>query len=482
MTVDFLAALPEIVILTAGSLILLVDLWLPENRRHVSFWLTQFALLIAACVTVRGVHDEIVHAFHGVMVADMVADVLRLFSFVALSLVLFYSRTYLAARGLFRGETFVLMLFALLGMQVLITANNFLTLYLGLELMSLSLYALVALQRDEAAPSEAAMKYFVLGALASGILLYGMSMIYGATGTLQIDLVAQALAVNTDNRALLIFGLVFMVSAIAFKLGAVPYHMWVPDVYQGAPTAITLLIGTVPEFAAFAMMLRLLAGALGAPEMQIQWQGMLAILALLSVTLGHVVAIAQSNLKRMLAYSTIANMGYVLMGFLGADASGYTAAMFYMLAYVLTSLVSFGMILLLSRAGFEADRIDDLKGRNQRSPWWAFIMLLAMFSLAGMPPTIGFYGKLLVLQAAIKAGFVWLAVVGVLAALVGAFYYLRIVKLMYFDEPVDRSPIEARGDARWLLSGNGLALLLFGILPQLPMGLCYVALVQSRYF
>ena len=482
MTVDFLSVLPEIVILTAGSLILLVDLWLPENRRHVSFWLTQFALLIAACVTVRGVHDEIVHAFHGVMVADMVADVLRLFSFVALSLVLFYSRTYLAARGLFRGETFVLMLFALLGMQVLITANNFLTLYLGLELMSLSLYALVALQRDEAAPSEAAMKYFVLGALASGILLYGMSMIYGATGTLQIDLVAQALAVNTDNRALLIFGLVFMVSAIAFKLGAVPYHMWVPDVYQGAPTAITLLIGTVPEFAAFAMMLRLLAGALGAPEMQIQWQGMLAILALLSVTLGHVVAIAQTNLKRMLAYSTIANMGYVLMGFLGADASGYTAAMFYMLAYVLTSLVSFGMILLLSRAGFEADRIDDLKGLNQRSPWWAFIMLLAMFSLAGMPPTIGFYGKLLVLQAAVKAGFVWLAVIGVLAALVGAFYYLRIVKLMYFDEPVDRSPIEARGDVRWLLSGNGLALLLFGILPQLPMGLCYVALVQSRYF
>jgi NADH-quinone oxidoreductase subunit N len=482
MTVDFLSVLPEIVILTAGSLILLVDLWLPENRRHVSFWLTQFALLIAACVTVRGVHDEIVHAFHGVMVADMVADVLRLFSFVALSLVLFYSRSYLAARGLFRGETFVLMLFALLGMQVLITANNFLTLYLGLELMSLSLYALVALQRDEPAPSEAAMKYFVLGALASGILLYGMSMIYGAAGTLQIDLVAQALAVNTDNRALLIFGLVFVVSAIAFKLGAVPYHMWVPDVYQGAPTAITLLIGTVPEFAAFAMMLRLLAGALGAPEMQIQWQGMLAILALLSVTLGHVVAIAQSNLKRMLAYSTIANMGYVLMGFLGADASGYTAAMFYMLAYVLTSLVSFGMILLLSRAGFESDRIDDLKGLNQKSPWWAFIMLLAMFSLAGLPPTVGFYGKLLVLQAAIKAGFVWLAVVGALAALVGAFYYLRIVKLMYFDEPIDRAPIEARGDTRWLLSGNGLALLLFGILPQLPMGLCYVALVQSRYF
>ena len=482
MTANFQSALPEIVVLTAASLILLIDLWLPEGKRHVSYWLTQFTLLVAACVTIRTLHSEIVRAFHDVIVADMAADMLRLFSFVSLSLVLFYSRTYLTLRGLFRGETFVLMLFALLGMQVLITANHFLTLYLGLELMSLSLYALVAMQRDEEAPAEAAMKYFVLGALASGFLLYGMSMIYGATGSLEIDKVSAAVLGNGENKVLLIFGLVFVVSAIAFKLGAVPYHMWVPDVYQGAPTPITLLIGTVPEFAAFAMLLRLLAGALGAPEMQIQWQGMLAILALLSVTLGHVVAIAQTNLKRMLAYSTIANMGYVLMGFLGADVAGYTAAMFYILAYVMTSLVSFGMILLLSRAGFEADRIDDLKGLNQRSPWWAFIMLLAMFSLAGMPPTIGFYGKLLVLQSAVKAGYLWLAVVGVLAALVGAFYYLRIVKLMYFDEPVDRSPIEARGDTRWLLSGNGLALLLFGILPQLPMGLCFVALVQSRYF
>ncbi|HQR10738.1 MAG TPA: NADH-quinone oxidoreductase subunit NuoN [Casimicrobiaceae bacterium] len=482
VAVNFIPVLPEIVILTSASLILLIDLWLPDDRRHISYWLTQLALLIAACVTLRGLHDEIARAFHDVVIADMAADVLRMLSFAALSLVLFYSRTYLAARGLFRGETFVLMLFALLGMQVLITANNFLTLYLGLELMSLALYALVALQRDRAAPAEAAMKYFVLGALASGILLYGMSMIYGATGSLQIDLVAQALSAGGGNHALLVFGLVFVVSAMAFKLGAVPYHMWVPDVYQGAPTAITLLIGTVPEFAAFAMLLRLLAGALGSSELVMQWQGMLAILALLSVTLGHVVAIAQSNLKRMLAYSTIANMGYVLMGFLGADANGYTAAMFYILAYVMTSLVSFGMILLLSREGFEADRIDDLKGLNQRSPWWAFVMLLAMFSLAGLPPTIGFYGKLMVLQSAVKAGYLWLAVVGVLAALVGAFYYLRIVKLMYFDDPVDTSPIVARGDTRWLLSGNALALLLFGILPQIPIGICYVALVQSRYF
>ncbi len=413
----------------------------------------------------------------------MVADVLRLFSFVALSLVLFYSRTYLALRGLFRGETFVLMLFALLGMQVLITANHFLTLYLGLELMSLSLYALVALQRDEAAPSEAAMKYFVLGALASGILLYGMSMIYGATGTLQIDLVAHSLAGAGDNRVLLIFGLVFVVSAIAFKLGAVPYHMWVPDVYQGAPTAITLLIGTVPEFAAFAMLLRLLAGALGAPEMQIQWQGMLAILALLSVTLGHVVAIAQTNLKRMLAYSTIANMGYVLMGFLGADVSGYTAAMFYILAYVMTSLVSFGMILLLVARG--------LRGRPDRRSQGTqpALSVVGVRHAAGDVLAGGHAPDDRLLRQAAGA-----AVRGQGRATSGSpssacwrRWSGRSTTCASSSSctstmPVDRSPIEARGDTRWLLSGNGLALLLFGILPQLPMGLCFVALVQSRYF
>ena len=480
MTVNVLPVLPEIVVLAGASIILLADLFLPDARRHVSYWLAQFTLLLAALVTMQTMNTSVVRAMHNMVVDDLVADYLRLASFVAVSLVLFYSRSYLALRGLFRGEMFVLILFALLGMQVLITANSFLTLYLGLELMSLSLYALVAMQRDERAPAEAAMKYFVLGALASGFLLYGMSMIYGATGTLEIDRVAQAVLADTGNRVLLVFGLVFVVSAIAFKLGAVPYHMWVPDVYQGAPTPITLLIGTAPEFAAFAMILRLLAGALAGAE--VDWQGMLVVLSVLSVTLGHVVAIAQTNLKRMLAYSTIANMGYVLMGFLAADVTGYSAAMFYMVAYVLTSLASFGMILLLSRKGFESDQIDDLKGLNARSPWWAFVMLLVMFSLAGMPPTIGFYAKLLVLQAAMKAGFVWLAIVGVLAALVGAFYYLRIVKLMYFDEPMDRSPIEARGDTRMLLSANGLALLFFGVLPQPLMGLCAVALVQSQFY
>ncbi|MFO1412633.1 MAG: NADH-quinone oxidoreductase subunit NuoN [Burkholderiales bacterium] len=480
MTVAISPVLPEIVVLTGACVILLADLFLADERRHVSYWLTQFTLLIAACITFRNVNIDVTHAMHNLVVADLVADVLRFFSFLAVSLVLFYSRTYLVLRGLFRGETFVLILFALLGMQVLITANSFLTLYLGLELMSLSLYALVAVQRDEKAPAEAAMKYFVLGALASGFLLYGMSMVYGATGTLEIDKVTAVVLGGGANRGLLLFGLVFMVSAIAFKLGAVPYHMWVPDVYQGAPTAITLLIGTAPEFAAFAMMLRLLGGAMAGTE--IDWQSMLVVLTVLSVTLGHIIAIAQTNLKRMLAYSTIANMGYVLMGFLAADVTGYSAAMFYMVSYVLTSLASFGMILLLSRKGFEADQLSDLRGLNARSPWWAFVMLLVMFSLAGMPPTVGFYAKLLVLQAAIKAGFVWLAVVGVLAALIGAFYYLRIVKIMYFDEPADSAPIEARGDTRVLLSANGLALLLFGILPQPLMGLCAVALVQSQYY
>jgi len=292
--------------------------------------------------------------------------------------------------------------------------------------------------------------------------------------------VAQVVLGGNANNVLLIFGVVFVVSAIAFKLGAVPYHMWVPDVYQGAPTAMTLFIGTAPEFAAYAMMLRLLAAALVGVE--VDWQGMLVVLSVLSVSLGHIVAIAQTNIKRMLAYSTIANMGYVLMGFLAADVVGFSAAMFYMAAYVLTSLASFGIVLLLSRQGFEADRLDDLKGLNARSPWWAFMMLLAMFSLAGLPPTIGFYAKLLVLQAAINAGYVWLAVIGVLAALIGAFYYLRIVKLMYFDEPTDRAPIDARWDNRMLLSANGVALLFFGILPQPLIGLCVVALSESHLF
>ena len=475
---DFIAVLPEIVLAASACAILIADLFISDAHRQVSYWLTQFGLLATAGLALQLFHDGApLHALGGMFVADQLASVLKIFSCVAVSLMLFYSRSYLMARGLFRGETFVLALTSLLGMLVMISANSFVSLYLGLELMSLSLYAMVALQRDSERAIEAAMKYFVLGALASGLLLYGMSMIYGATGTLDIGGAAEAMVHGHPNRTILLFGLVFVVSAIAFKLGAVPYHMWVPDVYDGAPTAVTMFIGTAPEFAAFAFAMRLLVGTMSA--FTVEWQGMLLVLSLLSMILGNVVAVAQTSIKRMLAYSTIANMGFMLMGLLAANNDGYSAAMFYIVTYVLTALVAFGIVLLLSRQGFEADQLDDFKGLNQRSPWYAFMMLLTMFSLAGVPPTIGFYAKFSVIWAAVDIGLVWLAVIAVLASLVGAFYYLRIVKLMYFDDAVDRERIEARADTRFLLSVNGLALLLLGIFPQKLMGWCALALTHS---
>ena len=474
---DFLPALPEMALLVAACVVLLVDLVLPETRRHWSYWLTQLGVLLTAWLTMAVFHQAPEQTFGHTFIADAMADVLQFLSCVTVALVLAYSRSYLTERGLFRGETFTLMMFALLGMMVMISAASFLTLYLGLELMSLSLYAMIALQRDSRVAVEAAMKYFVLGALASGLLLYGMSMIYGATGTLDIARVATTVFGGGVSKTLLAFGLVFVVSAIAFKLGAVPYHMWLPDVYQGAPTAMTLFVGSAPKLAAFAFMTRLLVGALA--TMAFDWQGMLLILSLLSMIAGNLIAIAQTNIKRMLAYSTIANIGYMLMGFLAADINGYSAAMFYVITYVLTTLVSFGMVMLLSRAGFEAEQLDDFKGLNQRSPWYAFLMLLTMFSLAGVPPTVGFYAKFAVIEAAVDVGLVWLAVVAVLAALVGAYYYLRVVKLMYFDDPVDSAPLESRRDTRVLLSLNGLALLLLGIFPQWLLGMCVVALTRS---
>jgi len=476
-TLNLVPVLPEIALLCGACAILLADLFLEDARRHLSFWATHAVLAVAAWLALATMQVRPATAFSGMVVDDMLSGTLKFMACVTVSLMLFYSRGYCAARGLFRGESFVLTLFALLGMMVMIAAGSFVTLYLGLELLALSLYAMVAMYRTSNAASEAAMKYFVLGALASGMLLYGMSMVYGATGSLGIAEVATALAAGGGNRTILLFGLVFVVSGVAFKLGAVPYHMWVPDVYDGAPTAVTLLIGTAPKLAAFVFMLRLLGVALG--SLWFDWQGMLIVLAVMSMVLGNVVAIAQTNIKRMLAYSSIENMGFMLMGFLAANPTGYSAAMFYAVTYVLTSLASFGMIMLLSREGFEADRLEDFRGLNQRSPWWAFVMLLVMFSLAGVPPTVGFYAKFTVIQAAVDAGFVWLAVVAVMASLVGAFYYLRVVKLMYFDDATDTAPIEARADSRALLSVNGLALLLFGMLPQPLLGVCVVALANS---
>jgi NADH-quinone oxidoreductase subunit N len=350
-------------------------------------------------------------------------------------------------------------------------------LYVGLELLSLCLYTLVALDRDNPRASEAAMKYFVLGALASGMLLYGMSMLYGATGSLNLSAVSNALLNGVPNHSVLILGLVFIVAGLAFKLGAVPFQMWVPDVYEGAPTAITLFIGSVPKFAAFALVIRMLTQ--GLYVLAADWQSMLMIMAVLSITIGNLTAIAQTNLKRMLAYSTISHVGFLLFGFMSASLNGYASAMFYVSTYVLMTLAGFGMILLLSRQGFEAEKLDDLKGLNQRSPWVAFLMLITMFSMAGVPPTLGFYAKFTVLQAALQAGFVWLVVFAVLMAAVGAFYYLRIVKLMYFDDPLNHAPITSPLDMKVVLSINAFALLMLGFMPQQLMNVCAYAITQS---
>ena len=482
---NLLPAYPEIFLLIMVSCVLVIDLFLPPALRYVTYALTQMTLIGCAVLTLdvavltQGVAT---YTFSNMFVADLMGHALKIGAYAALFVTLVYSRTYLAERGMWKGDFFALVLFALIGMMVMISANHFLTLYLGLELLSLSLYAMVALDRDSPRSTEAAMKYFVLGALASGLLLYGMSMIYGATGTLDISRVAQTIADGHPNKIVLTFGLVFLVSGMAFKLGVVPFHMWIPDVYHGAPTAVTLVIGSVPKLAAFAMAIRVLGSGLG--ELAHDWQQMLAIMAVLSMAVGNITAIAQSNLKRMLAYSTIAHMGFMLLGLLAGWVGGnffnrpdaYAAAMFYTVVYVMMSAGAFGMLLFLSGKGYECENLEDLKGLNRRNPWYAFVMLLLMFSLAGVPPTVGFYAKLSVLSAAVNADQIWLAVVAVVFSLIGAYYYLRIVKLMYFDEPLDASPAPGHADMRVLLSLNGLALLALGVLPEPLMSLCFVAI------
>jgi NADH-quinone oxidoreductase subunit N len=474
---QFAPVLPEIFVLAMVSLILLIDAAVDDSKRTIAYVLSLVTLAGAAFLTVRDFSTMPVLTLGGLFIDDPLSDVLKLFLYPTVAVVLVYSRNYLRERGLYKGEFFVLALFALLGMMVMVSASHFLTLYLGLELLSLSLYAMVALQRESSVATEAAMKYFVLGALASGMLLYGMSMIYGVTGSLALGDMAQALADGTDLRIPLVFGIVFIVAGLAFKLGAVPFHMWVPDVYHGAPTAMTLFIGSAPKIAAFAFVVRILGQ--GLESQGAEWRDMLVILAVLSMAVGNIAAIAQSNLKRMLAYSTISHMGFMLLGILAGSQNGYSSAMFYVLVYALMSLGSFGMILLLSRAGFEADKLEDFKGLNRRSPWLAFLMLLLMFSLAGVPPTVGFYAKLAVLQSVVEIGYVWLAVTAVLFSLVGAFYYLRIVKLMYFDAPHDTSAIATSADTRVIMSANGLAVLALGILPQPLMAVCVYAIGAS---
>jgi len=482
---DLLPAYAEIFLVAMASVILIADLVMPGRDRGITYGLSLLTLLGCAVLTVavvQGTGGEVTYTFSNMFVSDYMGNLLKMLTYIAVAACLVYSRGYMSDRDLLNGEFFVLTLFATLGMMVMISANHFLTLYLGLELLSLCLYAMVALNRDSASSTEAAMKYFVLGALASGLLLYGMSMIYGATGSLDISAVAKALEGGRPVRTVMVFGLVFVVAGLGFKLGVVPFHMWIPDVYHGAPTAVTLFIGSAPKLAAFAMAMRLLVNGLLA--LAVDWQQMLVIMSVLSMAIGNLAALAQTNIKRMLAYSTISHMGFMLLGLLSGvvnnnwlnAADAYSASMFYAVVYVLMSLGAFGMVILLSRAGFEAENLSSFKGLNQRSPWFAFIMLLLMFSLAGIPPTAGFYAKLSVLQATIAAGQVWLAVVAVMFSLIGAFYYLRVVKLMYFDEAQDTSPVNAHLDMGVLLSANGLAVLLLGILPGPLMQLCFYSI------
>ncbi len=485
------AVSPDILLLVMTCVVAIVDLFVVDPRRLVTYWLTLASLAIVAVAHAMLLADgSTAYVMNRMVVSDPMGHLLALASTVAVAITLVYARSYAGDRDMLKGELFSLSLFSLLGMSVMIEANNFLMVYLGLELMSLSLYALVALRRDHGVATEAAMKYFVLGAIASGFLLYGLSMIYGATGTLDHGEVFQRIARGDINAQVLAFGIVFIVSGLAFKFGAVPFHMWVPDVYHGAPTAATLLIAGAPKIATFGMAMRLLVdGMLG---LAADWQQMLAILAVASLLIGNLAAIAQTNLKRMLAYSTIAQMGFILLGLASGVADGhtrlaanaYSSAMFYIISYVITTLGSFGLLMVLSRHGFESDNLRDLAGLNKRSPLLAAVMAVFMLSLAGIPPMVGFYAKLAVLQALVATGsslMIGLAVFAVVMSLIGAFYYLRVIKVMYFDAPAesDWEPIEAHADARLMLSLNGASVLVLGLVPGGLMALCAQSIIKA---
>ncbi len=486
---SWITVYPEALLLVMACVILLVDLRVTSPRRTLTHVLTLSTLGVVAVLQALYANGGItLYGFGKMVVSDPMGNWLKCFATIAMMITLVYARPYAADRGMLRGgEMFTLALFSLMGIFVMISGNNFLVIYLGLELLTLASYALVALRRDNATATEAAMKYFVLGAMASGFLLYGLSMLYGATGSLEITSVFKAVNSGQIKHQVLVFGLVFIVAGLAFKLGVVPFHMWIPDVYQGAPTAVTLMIGGAPKLAAFAICIRLLVEGLW--PLAIDWQQMLGLLAIGSLLVGNLAAVAQTNLKRMLAYSTISQMGFVLLGLMSGVVNGntlsaanaYSSAMFYVVTYVLTTLATFGVILLLARDGFESEEITDLAGLNQRSPLFAGVMAVCMFSLAGVPPLVGFYAKLSVLQALIASGltlYIALAVFAVMMSLIGAFYYIRVVKVMYFDAPITATTVSAPADVRLVLSANALLLLVLGILPGGLMALCAQAIVK----
>lgn len=471
---ELLPLIPELVLVGAAFALLMLDLFLKDSQRVVTHVLSIATLVLVGGLIAAGVGvGDDTTVLNGMFVRDTMADVLKVTTCVVSAIALLFVWPYLRERGLYKGEVSVLMLFAVLGMMLLTSAGSLIMVYLGLELLALSSYALVAIDRDNKLASEAAMKYFVLGALASGLLLYGMSLVYGATGSLDLAAIREA-APGVAQPMLLLTGVVFMVAGISFKFGAAPFHMWLPDVYHGAPTPITLFIGSAPKLAAFAMVVRLLG--FGAAPLAEHWQPMLAVLAALSLVVGNVIALMQTNLKRMLAYSTISHVGFLFLGLAGGGAEGYAAAMFYAISYALMATAAFGAIVLLARRGFEADNIDDFKGLNARDPWSAVMVLCVMASLAGIPPFLGFWAKLAVLRAAINGGMLWLAIVGVVFAVIGAFYYLRVIKVMYFDEPVGE-PVLPRDDRalRLVFGVNALGLLVLGVFWNPLMAWCQAA-------
>lgn len=472
---SFLPAIPEIALLTLTSLILVADTIWSKRHQFATYYATQFTLFIVGMLLLSSFATEQTLTFSGSFVRDQFGDILKLFIILISMGIFMFSREYLLQAKFYRGEFFTLGLFGILGMLVMVSAYNFITLYLGLEIMSLAIYTLVAMRKSDSKALESSLKYFVLGALATGMLLYGFSMIYGATTTIQFDEMAKVIASGSEDDVVLSFGVVFVVIGLAFKLGAVPFHMWVPDVYEGAPTAVTLYMGTASKIAAFAILYRVLVEAI--PDLVADWQALIIIVTILSLIVGAVVTLVQENLKRLLAYSGIGHIGFLLLGIIAANPGGYSAAMFYVIVYAITALAGFGMIVALARTNSEFDLIADFKGMNQRNPWLALMMLFVMFSMAGIPPFIGFYAKILVIEEVVQAGFTWLAVLAVVTAVISAFYYLRVVKVMYFDDPDDSTPIEpVSRQLKWAVSFVSALLLILGLMPSSLITLCYNSL------
>ncbi len=470
-------ALPEMIILVSACVALLADLFFRVRYPSLTLLCATIGLVLAACVSILFLGHFKTVILNGLFVSDDIAQLMKIFIYISVFLSFFYARDYMTERQMPSGDYYVLGLFSALGMMILVSAYSLLTIYLGLELLSLPLYTMTAIRRTNSDATEAALKYFVMGAIASGMLLYGLSLVYGATGKLSLTDVAHALASNwTPQQSLLLsFALVFILAGVGFKLASVPFHMWAPDVYQGAPTSATLFISTAPKIAAIGMAMRLLIFGLDLPGLAAQWQQLLLVMALLSTGLGNLFAVVQNNIKRLLAYSAIAHIGYALFGILAASAEGYAAALYYILIYSLMTAAAFGLIVLMSTKGVEIENVDDLKGLNKRNPWLAFMMLIVMFSMAGVPPTVGFFVKLLVLKAVVDVNLTWVAVLGLCFAVVGSYYYLRIVKVMYFDEAVDNNPIIVSVPMNIIFSINCLSLLYFGIFPSGLVTACITA-------